>query len=67
MATLIPVGVALEGLWITGDRFFVGLATGYAILLPIVSLVTCYIELANPISPVHNALKRPFGSRWLFV
>jgi hypothetical protein len=48
---IIPVGVAAAGLWITGDRFYVGIATGYAVLFPILLLGNWYLELANPVSP----------------
>jgi len=58
LLALIPVGVAAAGLWITGDRFFVGIAAAYSSLFPILLVGTWYLELANPISPVRQ-IKAP--------
>jgi hypothetical protein len=58
LLTLVPVVVATAGLWITGDRFYIGIATGYAILFPILLVGTWYLELANPMSPV-GRIKAP--------
>jgi hypothetical protein len=58
LLALIPVCVAAAGVWFTGDRFYVGIATGYALIFPILLFGTWYSELANPVSPV-GRIKAP--------
>ena len=51
---LVPVGIGAVGVWLTSGRFFVGLSAGYAALFPTLLVEAWFLELRNPVSPIHG-------------